>query len=321
MTDNIYFWLGFGAFVLFMLALDLGVFHRKSHTVSFREALTWTCVWVTLACCFGTWIWQTEGPKPGLEFFTGYLIELSLSADNVFVFALIFSYFAVPKEYQHKVLFWGVLSALVLRLVMIFAGVALINNFAWIIYVFGAFLVFTGIKMLVSKDAEMHPESNPVVKWFTRLVPVSKQWNGDKFTVRIEGRLMATPLMVVLVCVEISDVIFAVDSIPAIFAITRDPFIVFTSNVFAIMGLRSLYFVLAGAIEKFHLLKAGLGVVLTFVGVKMLLAHSGVYKMPTGIALGTVFGVITLSIVASLIWPKQHAPAPKEGDGSLENHA
>lgn len=305
MTDNIYFWIGFGAFVLFMLALDLGVFHRKSHTVSFKEALSWTCVWVTLACGFGAWIWNTEGSKPGLEFFTGYLIELSLSADNVFVFALIFSYFAVPKEYQHKVLFWGVLSALVLRLVMIFAGVALINNFAWIIYVFGAFLVFTGIKMLVAKDSEMHPEANPVVKWFTRLVPVTKEWHGDRFVVKVDGRRMATPLMVVLVCVEISDVIFAVDSIPAIFAITRDPFIVFTSNVFAIMGLRSLYFVLAGAIEKFHLLKAGLGVVLTFVGVKMLLGHSGIYKVPTGWALGTVFGVIALSVVASLMFPKR----------------
>jgi tellurite resistance protein TerC len=316
MTDNIYFWIGFGVFVLFMLALDLGVFHRKSHTVSFREAMTWTCVWVTLACIFGTWIWQTQGATPeegakmGLEFFTGYLIELSLSADNVFVFALIFTYFAVPKEYQHKVLFWGVLSALVLRLAMIFAGVALINNFGWIIYVFGAFLVFTGIKMLMAKDTEMHPESNPVVKLFTRLVPVSKEWNGDKFTVKIDGRRMATPLMVVLVCVEISDVIFAVDSIPAIFAITQDPFIVFTSNVFAIMGLRSLYFVLSGAIEKFHLLKPALGIVLSFVGVKMLLAHSGVYKMPTGVALGTVFGIIALSIVGSLMIPKKEALPP-----------
>ena len=305
MTDNIYFWIGFGAFVLFMLALDLGVFHRKSHTVSFKEALTWTCVWVALACGFGAWIWNTEGSKLGLEFFTGYLIELSLSADNVFVFALIFSYFAVPKEYQHKVLFWGVLSALVLRLVMIFAGVALISNFDWIIYVFGGFLVFTGIKMLVAKDSEMHPESNPVVKWFTRLVPVTKEWHGDRFVTKVDGRRMATPLMVVLVCVEISDVIFAVDSIPAIFGITQDPFIVFTSNVFAIMGLRSLYFVLAGAIEKFHLLKLGLALVLTFVGVKMLLGHAKIYKIDTSWALGTVFGIIALSVVASLMFPKR----------------
>ncbi len=312
MTHSIYFWLGFGAFVLFMLALDLGVFHRKSHTVSFKEAFTWTCVWVALACGFGTWIWQTEGPKLGLEFFTGYLIELSLSADNVFVFALIFTYFAVPKEYQHKVLFWGVLSALVLRLAMIFAGVALINNFAWIIYVFGGFLVFTGIKMLVAKDSEMHPEANPVVKWFTRLVPVTKEWHGDRFLVKIDGRRMATPLMVVLVCVEISDVIFAVDSIPAIFGITQDPFIVFTSNVFAIMGLRSLYFVLAGAIEKFHLLKVGLALVLTFVGVKMLLGHAKIYKIDTNWALGAVFGIITLSVVASLIWPKKESESFEE---------
>lgn len=314
MTDNIYIWAGFGAFILFMLALDLGVFHRKSHTVSFREALTWTGVWVTLASAFGWWIWRDRGSQAGVEFFTGYLIELSLSADNVFVFALIFSYFAVPKEYQHKVLFWGVLTALILRFVMIWAGAALINNFSWVIYVFGAFLVFTGLKMILKKDEEMHPEQNPVVRWFTRLVPVTKEWHGDKFTVKIDGRRMATPLMVVLVCVEISDVVFAVDSIPAIFAVTRDPFIVFTSNVFAIMGLRSLYFVLAGAIEKFHLLKTGLGIVLAFVGAKMLLAHSGLWKMPTALALGVVAGVLLLSIIASLIWPKPHTSA-------VEGHA
>ena len=314
MTDNPYIWAGFGAFILCMLALDLGVFHRKSHSVSFREALTWTGVWVTLASIFGWWLWRDRGTQAGVEFFTGYLIELSLSADNVFVFALIFSYFAVPKDYQHKVLFWGVLTALILRFIMIWAGAALINNFSWIIYVFGGFLVFTGLKMILKKDEEMHPEQNPVVRWFTRLVPVTKEWHGDKFTVKIDGRRMATPLMVVLVCVEISDVVFAVDSIPAIFAVTRDPFIVFTSNVFAIMGLRSLYFVLAGAIEKFHLLKTGLGIVLAFVGAKMLLAHSGVWKMPTALALGVVAGVLALSIIASLIWPKTHPPA-------VEGHA
>ncbi|HEX2751251.1 MAG TPA: TerC family protein [Verrucomicrobiales bacterium] len=308
MTDNLYFWAGFGVFILVMLALDLGVFHRKSHSVSFREAFTWTGVWVTLACAFGSWLWLKEGSATGVEFFTGYLIELSLSADNVFVFALIFSYFAVPKDYQHKVLFWGVLSALILRFAMIWGGAALIQNFSWIIYVFGAFLVYTGVKMLVKKDTEEHPERNPVVKWFTRVVPTTKVWHGDRFFARIDGRLLATPLMVVLVCVEISDVVFAVDSIPAIFAVTRDPFIVFTSNVFAIMGLRSLYFVLAGAIEKFHYLHLGLGLVLTFVGIKMLLAHSGLFYIPTAAALGIVAGILLLSVVASLLKPKQEDP-------------
>jgi tellurite resistance protein TerC len=305
MTDNLYFWAGFGAFILLMLALDLGVFHRKSHTVTFREAFTWTGIWVTLASAFGSWLWLREGAATGVEFFTGYLIELSLSADNVFVFALIFSFFAVPKEFQHKVLFWGVLSALVLRFAMIWGGVALIENFSWIIYVFGAFLVYTGVKMLVKKDGEEHPERNPVVRWFTRLVPATKEWHCDRFFTRIDGRLLGTPLLIVLICVEISDVIFAVDSIPAIFAVTRDPFIVFTSNVFAIMGLRSLYFVLAGAIEKFHYLHLGLGLVLSFVGVKMLLAHSGVLLIPTPVALGTVAGILLLSIIASLIKQKE----------------
>jgi tellurite resistance protein TerC len=312
MTDNLYFWAGFGAFILLMLALDLGVFHRKSHTVSFREAFTWTGIWVTLACAFGSWLWLREGSTAGVEFFTGYLIELSLSADNVFVFALIFSFFAVPKEYQHKVLFWGVLSALVLRLAMIWGGAALIENFSWVIYVFGAFLVYTGVKMIVKKDAEEHPERNPIVKWFTRLVPSTKEWHGDRFFTRIDGRLLATPLLVVLVCVEISDVIFAVDSIPAIFAVTRDPFIVFTSNVFAIMGLRSLYFVLAGAIEKFHYLHLGLGLVLSFVGVKMLLAHSGLLIIPTPVALGTVAGILLFAVVASILRTK-HLEAASPG--------
>lgn len=310
MTHSFYIWLGFGVFILLMLALDLGVFHRKSHTVSFREALTWTGVWATLAGIFGSWLWVREGSDTAVEFFTGYLIELSLSADNVFVFALIFSYFAVPAAYQHKVLFWGVLSALVLRFAMIWGGAALIENFAWIIYVFGIFLVYTGIKMLVKKDAEEHPERNPVVKWFTRAVPTTTEWHGDRFFTRIDGRLFATPLMVVLVCVEISDVVFAVDSIPAIFAVTRDPFIVFTSNVFAIMGLRSLYFVLAGAIKKFHYLHTGLGLVLSFVGVKMLLAHSGLFKIPTSAALGIVAGILVLAVVFSILKPKAPAPIP-----------
>lgn len=307
MTDNIWFWAGFMAFVLFMLALDLGVFHRKSHTVSMKEALTWTGVWTLLATLFGAWVWSSRGETAGLEFFTGYLIELSLSADNVFVFSIIFSYFAVPAAYQHKVLFWGVLSALVLRFIMIWCGAALVERFMWVLYVFGAFLIITGIKMLVQREAKHDPEASPIVRLFRRFIPTSNEYDGDRFTTRVDGRLMATPLLLVLVCVEISDVIFAVDSIPAIFAITRDPFIVFTSNVFAIMGLRSLYFVLSGAVEKFYLLRPGLGIILSFVGVKMLLAHTA-WKIPTPAALGVVVLVLAAAIVGSLVWPKRPTP-------------
>ena len=248
--------------MLAVLALDLGVFHRKAHAVGFKEALSWTGVWVTLAVLFGAGVWFWAGPQKGLEFFTGYLIEYSLSADNVFVFVLIFSYFAVPTPWQHKVLFWGVLGALVMRLVMIGLGVALIRQFGWILYVFGAFLLFTGFKMVFGKSEEIHPERNPVVRWFRKLAPVTSGYHGDRFVARVDGRRAATPLLVVLVCIEVSDLVFAVDSIPAIFAVTLDPFIVYTSNVFAILGLRSLYFVLAGMVNKFHYLKTGLGVVL-----------------------------------------------------------
>ena len=293
-------WIGFSLLVLAVLALDLGVFHRKAHAVGFKEALSWTGVWVTLAVLFGAGVWHWAGPQKGLEFFTGYLIEYSLSADNVFVFVLIFSYFAVPPPWQHKVLFWGVLGALVMRLVMIGLGVALISRFGWILYVFGAFLLFTGFKMVFGKQEEIHPERNPVVRWFRKLVPVTAGYHGDRFVVRVDGRRMATPLLVVLVCVEVSDLVFAVDSIPAIFAVTLDPFIVYTSNVFAILGLRSLYFVLAGMVDKFHYLKTGLGVVLAFVGVKMLLAHTA-YKIDTLAALGVVAGVLAVTIVASLL--------------------
>jgi tellurite resistance protein TerC len=306
MTDNLWFWLGFGAFILTMLALDLGVFHRKAHTVHAREALGWTAVWVTLASLFGWWIWSTRGSTAGIEFFTGYLIELSLSADNVFVFSIIFTYFAVPAAYQHKVLFWGVLSALVLRFVMIWCGAALVERFLWLLYLFGLFLIVTGLKMLLSRETKHDPESNPIVKLFRRFVPMSDDFDRDHFLTMKNGRRLATPLLLVLVCVEVSDVIFAVDSIPAIFSITRDPFIVFTSNVFAIMGLRSLYFLLAEAVEKFHLLRPGLGVILSFVGVKMLLAHTE-YKIPTPIALGVVVAVLIGAVVGSLIWPKAAA--------------
>jgi tellurite resistance protein TerC len=308
MTDTLWLWVGFNVFILAMLALDLGVFHRKSHVVSLKESLTWTGVWGVLALVFNLGVWHYAGSQKALGFFTGYLIEKSLSVDNVFVFALLFSYFAVPTQYQHKVLFWGILGALIMRAVMIAAGAALIAKFAWIIYVFGAFLILTGIKMIVKREEEIHPERNPVVRWFKKLMPVTPKYRGDKFFVRENGLRMATPLFVVLLLVEISDLIFAVDSIPAIFAVTKDPFIVYTSNVFAVLGLRSLYFALAGVMDKFHYLKIGLGVVLSFVGVKMILAHTE-WKIDTLVSLGVIVMILTTSVVWSLVKLKEAKPA------------
>lgn len=332
MTTQLWLWIGFNAFVLAMLALDLGVFHRKAHVVSIKESLIWTGVWVVLAMLFNAGVWHFAGPQKALEFFTGYLIEKSLSVDNVFVFALLFSYFAVPPIYQHRVLFWGILGALVMRAIMIALGAALITRFTWIIYVFGAFLILTGIKMIVKREEEIHPERNPVVKWFKKLMPVTADYRGDKFFVRENGVLMATPLFVVLILIEISDLIFAVDSIPAIFAVTTDPFIVYTANVFAILGLRSLYFALARVMDKFHYLKIGLGVVLAFVGVKMLLSHTA-YKIDTLVALGVVVLVLAISMVMSLLRPRRMgafkgpsgpqavADAPKSAGQSSETKA
>ena len=304
MTESIWLWVGFNIFVLAMLALDLGVFHKKAHVVSLRESLTWTVVWVVLALIFTGGMWHFAGSQKALEFFTGYVIEKSLSVDNLFVFALLFSYFAVPPQFQHKVLFWGILGALIMRAVMIALGATLIAKFSWIIYVFGAFLILTGIKMIVKREEEIHPERNPIVRWFKKLMPVTSDYRGDKFFVRENGILMATPLFVVLLLLEFSDLIFAVDSIPAIFAVTQDTFIVYTSNVFAILGLRSLYFALAGVMDKFHYLKIGLGVVLTFVGVKMLLVHTA-WKIDTLIALGVIVLILTASVVLSLLHPKK----------------
>ena len=304
MTDTSGPWIGFSLFILAMLALDLGVFHRKAHVVSLRESLAWTAVWVTLALLFNLGIWHRAGPQKALEFLTGYLIELSLSVDNVFVFALLFSYFAVPAHCRHKVLFWGILGALVMRVVMILAGAALIERFAWSLYAFGAFLVVTGIRMALKRNEELHPERNPVVRGFKRFVPSTADYRGDRFVVREGGRRLATPLLLVLVLVEMTDLVFAVDSIPAIFAVTTDPFIVYTSNVFAILGLRSLYFALAGVMDKFHLLKVGLGIVLSFVGVKMILAHTP-WKIDTRVALLVVVLVLAGSVVASLVFPKR----------------
>ena len=304
MTDNLWLWVGFNAFILIMLALDLGVFHRKAHVVTIKESLTWTCVWVAMALIFNAGILHYMGSEKALEFFTGYVIEKSLSVDNVFVIALLFSYFAVPTLYQHKVLFWGILGALVMRAAMIALGAKLITEFAWIIYIFGAFLILTGIKMIVKSEEEIHPERNPVVRLFKRFMPVTSEYRGDKFFIREKGILMATPLFVVLLLVEFTDLIFAVDSIPAIFAVTKDPFIVYTSNVFAILGLRSLYFAFSGVLDKFHYLKVGLGVVLSFVGVKMLLTHSP-WKIDTLVSLGVIVIVLVASVVASLMWPKK----------------
>ncbi len=304
------FWIVFAVVILGMIALDLGVFSRKSHIIAFREALTWTGVWATLATLFGIWIWMTQGHTKGLEFFNGYLIELSLSADNVFIFALIFRNFRVPPQYQHKVLIWGVLSALVMRFVMIAIGVQLITRFQWILYLFGAFLLFTGIKMILNKDSdEDDPADNFIVKYARRALPLTPGWVGDKFMVKESGKTLFTPLFIVLICIEISDLIFAVDSIPAVFGITQDPFIIFTSNVFAIMGLRSLYFVLSDVINKFHWLKPGLGIILAFVGVKMLTAHTAL-KIGNEVALGVTVGVLVLSIAGSILFPKKTALPP-----------
>jgi tellurite resistance protein TerC len=311
MDQHLWMWVGFNAFVLVMLALDLGVFHRKCHVVTVRESLIWTAVWIALALCFNLLVWHWFGTQKAVEFLTGYVIEKSLSVDNVFVFVLLFSYFAVPAKYQHKVLFWGIIGALLMRAIMIGVGAALIASFQWIIYLFGVFLLLTGLKMIFKRDEELDPEKNPIVKVVRRIMPVTDAYREEKFFVVEHGKRWATPLFIVLVMVEFTDVIFAVDSIPAIFAVTQDPFIVYTSNVFAILGLRSLYFALAGVMDKFHYLKLGLGVVLSFVGVKMLLSHSA-YKIPTLTSLAVIVGVIGLSVIVSLLRPKPAEPTPGE---------
>ena len=305
---SLWLWIGFNAFVLAMLALDLGVFHRKSHEVSMREAATWSAVWVALALVFNAGLYYFRGATPALEFFTGYLIEKSLSVDNIFVFALIFSYFAVPKLYQHRVLFWGVLGALVLRAFFILAGAALLAKFHWILYVFGAFLILTGLKMAFFSEKEMDPAENPVLKLVKRLIPVTPEYHGQNFFVRQAGKWVATPLFLVLILVETTDVIFAVDSIPAIFAVTRDPFIVYTSNVFAILGLRSLYFLLAGVMGKFRYLKLGLAAVLVFVGIKMTIVDF--VKIPGLVSLGVIALCLTVAVVASLRAAARDEKAP-----------
>jgi tellurite resistance protein TerC len=296
------FWILFNLFVLVMLVLDLGVFHRRTHVVKFREALLWSALWIALAAIFAVIVYFWHGRVPAVEFVTGYVIELSLSVDNLFVFLLIFRYFQVPTVHQHKVLFWGILGALIMRAIFILAGVGLIRQFHWIIYIFGALLVYSGIKLFRQENAEIHPEKNPLLRLFRRWIPVTKDYEGAKFFVRRPG-LYATPLFVVLLVVETTDVLFAVDSIPAILAITLDAFIVYTSNVFAILGLRSMYFALAGMMELFHYLHYGLSLVLIFVGGKMLVSHY--YQVPTELALGIVGGILIISVVASMLHPRK----------------
>jgi tellurite resistance protein TerC len=300
-------WAGFICLVLILLALDLGVFHRRAHVVRFKEAMAWTCLWFTLAMLFALLLRPLRGEKEALEFLTGYLIELSLSMDNVFVIALIFGYFRIPSEYQHRVLFWGILGALVMRGAMIAVGVALISLISWVLYLFGIFLVYSGFKMMVV-DTQVEPEKNPVLRFARKVYPVTPFLDGQKFFTRWEGRKALTPLALVLLMVETTDLIFAVDSIPAIFAVTQNPFIIFTSNVCAILGLRSLYFVLAGALDYFRYLKYGLSIVLVFIGIKMLLAPHGEgphkwfqIEIPISVSLLTVAGIILFAIAASVV--------------------
>jgi tellurite resistance protein TerC len=300
-------WIFFNIFIFLLLALDLGVFQKKAHAVKIKEALLLSAFWIGISLLFNLFVYFWLGAKPALEFLTGYLIEKSLSVDNLFVFYLLFSYFKVPAANQHKVLFWGILGALVLRFLFIFAGVSIIHRFHWTIYLLGVFLVFSGIKMAFQKDSEIHPEKNPILRFSRRLIPVTKDYHRDRFFVRGAGRLLATPLLIVLLVIETTDIMFAVDSIPAILAITLDTFIVYASNVFAILGLRALYFALAGVIELFHYLHYGLSLILVFVGVKMLL--SDIYKIPTPLALGVVAVILALSVVFSLLFP-----LPKKGE-------
>ena len=302
--NHLLFWIAFNAFVAVLLALDLGVLQRRSHTIKFREAVLLSLVWIGLAAAFAVFIYFWRGRTPTLEFVTGYVIELSLSVDNLFVFLLIFRYFHVPTANQHKVLYWGILGALVMRAIFILAGVSLMRRFNWVAYVFGAFLVIAGIRLFRAEEMEVHPEGNPLVRAFRRFVPVTKEFEGSKFFVRRVG-LYATPLFIVLLVVETTDLLFAVDSIPAVLAITVDAFIVYTSNVFAILGLRSLYFALAGLMEIFHFLHYGLAVILVFIGAKMLLAHY--YPIKTEHALAVVAGILLISVLLSLIFPQPAA--------------
>ena len=309
MDENISFWILFNAFVLVMLGLDLFVFHRNAHVVRIKEALGWSAFWIVLALSFNAYIYYSRGTEPALEFLTAYLIEKSLSVDNLFVFIVLFNYFKIPQQYQHKVLFWGIIGALVLRAFFIIIGVALLDKFHFIIYILGAFLVFTGIRMaMTSHETEINPKANPVVKFISRFMPVTNELVGGKFFVKRERMIFATPLFIVLMMVETTDVVFAMDSIPAILAISRDTFIVYTSNVFALLGLRALYFALSGIMQLFHYLHYGLALILVFIGTKLVL--SDIYHFDMRIALMIVGGILAISIIASLLFPKKDNDLP-----------
>lgn len=303
MSEQAILWGAFSLFVIGMLALDLGVFHRKSHAVSVKEALVWTGVWISLAMLFNLFVYYYFDKASALEFFTAYVVEKSLSIDNVFVIIMIFSYFRVPDEYQHKVLFWGIFGALIMRVIFIFAGIELIHKFHWLIYIFGGFLIFTGVRMVFGADKPMNPEANPIVKLVRKMFPVTETFEGDKFFVTRDHRTWATPLFIVVMLVEATDLIFAVDSIPAIISISEDPFIIYTSNVFAILGLRSLYFALAGIEKYFVYLKYGLATILVFVGVKM--AMVDFFKIPTEISLIVISFLLVISMIASMVVKKE----------------
>ncbi len=303
LTHKYVLWGGFNLLVLALLALDLGVFHRKDHKITVKEGLLWSIIWILVALAFNAVVYFWRGQQIALQFFTGYLIERSLSIDNIFVFLLIFTYFRVPDEYQYKVLFWGILGALIMRGLFIGIGVALISLFHWVIYIFGAFLIITGIRMGLTKDKHIEPEKNPILKLVRKFLPISKNYVAGHFFTQIRGGLYATPLFVVLIVIETTDVVFAVDSIPAIFGITLDPFVVYSSNVFAILGLRAMYFAIAGLMDMFHYLKYGLSAILTFVGIKMLI--SGLYEMPDLLALGIIAALMSISILLSVFFPQK----------------
>jgi tellurite resistance protein TerC len=294
-------WIAFNLFVLAMLAVDLGVFQRRAHEIRFREALTWVVVWVSLALLFNFGIFSLQGHEAGMQFLAGYLVELSLSVDNLFVFLLLFTYFQVPKRFQHKILFWGILGAILMRSVFIVSGIALIQRFDWLLYIFGALLVFTGIKLFTEKEKKIEPEKNPVLRLVRKILPMTDDDEKGSLLVRRGGKILGTPLFVVLVAVETMDVVFALDSIPAIFGITQNPFIVYTSNLFAILGLRSMFFLLSGVMEMFHHLNIGLSAILVFIGLKMLVAKF--IHIPVWASLGFILVALTLSVAASILWP------------------
>ncbi|HVZ39871.1 MAG TPA: TerC family protein [Candidatus Kapabacteria bacterium] len=313
---SIWWWVGFNALVLVLLLVDLGVFHRNAHEVKPKEALIWSIVWISLAAAFNVFVYFQFGQVAAVHFATGYIVEESLSVDNLFVFVLIFNYFAVPAQYQHRILFWGIIGALIMRASLISFGAFLVLNFKWVLYVFGAFLIYTGVRMAFESETSVEIEANPMIKLMRRWFPVTNSYHGQRFLIRDAGRLLATPMLVVLVMIESTDLVFALDSIPAIFGVTHDIFIVYTSNVFAILGLRSLYFLLANVIERFHLLKYGLASVLAFVGIKMVIEHW--VKIHTTTSLIVVVTLLAIAVVASLIFPQKEEAGnaeQSEGDG------